>query len=236
MKNAPRHTPATLGLFSTLLLLAAPAALIAADPLPAPVMNALRRALDADATWMLQKTLPSPPIMLVSTGVVSCCADTGIVWRTLGPIPSTVTMTTNTLSVVSEDTNTTTPLRDLPHYARIRDTTKRLLAGDSRPLTSMVETQWLPAPTPEDSWTLTMRLRNAGQNPLFTSLVLTGGETLDRATFMCPDGSVLALSFSETGLGTHSLWRSGDESSTAEKSDSPPPAEAPAEDSADKAR
>ena len=199
----------------------APAALRAAKPLPETVSAALRRALDADASWTLQKTLVNPPVMLVSTGVVSCCAGTGIVWRTLAPFPSTMTMTEESLSIESEDTNETKALRDLPHYARIRDMADRLAAGDSRPLMSMMEAQWLPAPAPDALWMLSLRPRNASAMPLFTSLTLSGRDTLDRATFLCPDGGTIALSFTETGRGTHSLWRPA---APAE-----PPAEKPAE-------
>ena len=164
--------------FRPLLLLAAALLLSlgrAAEPAEACRL-ALRRALDADASWTMEKRSPALKRPLKSRGTVSCDRDRGICWRTEAPFLHTITITAGAMAFTTAQGTSTKTADDLPHYARI---------------SSLTALRLIP-------------IRQARR--LFEEVRLSGGETLTEAELLAPDGTRIHLHFTELGRATHRLW------------------------------
>ncbi len=189
-----------------LLLLAAALTLSlgwAAEPAEA-FRVALRRALDADASWSMEKRSPALKRPLKSRGTVSCALGRGICWRTEAPFLHTITITPEAMTFTTAQGTSTKTADDLPHYAQISTLTAAFARGEEAAFDNLVS-EVEPLPAPEGRWQLRLvPVRQARR--LFEEVLLSGGETLDEAELHAPDGTQIHLHFTETGRGTHSLW------------------------------
>lgn len=165
---------------------------------------ALRRALDADASWTMEKTSPALKRPLKSRGTVSCALGRGICWRTEAPFLHTITITSESMAFATAQGTSIKSADDLPHYARISTLTAAFARGEEAAFDDLVsEIESLPAP--EGRWQLRLvPVRQARR--LFTEILLSGGETLDEAELHAPDGTQIHLHFTELGRGTRRLW------------------------------
>lgn len=192
--------------FRPLLLLAAALLLSlgrAAEPAEACRL-ALRRALDADASWTMEKRSPALKRPLKSRGTVSCDRDRGICWRTEAPFLHTITITASAMAFTTAQGTSTKTADDLPHYARMSSLTAAFARGEETAFDDLVSAVE-PLPAPEGQWSLRLiPIRQARR--LFEEVRLSGGETLTEAELLAPDGTRIHLHFTELGRATHRLW------------------------------
>ena len=174
--------------------------------IPSSCESALRRALDADAAFRMERRLPDSTRTLVSTGIVSCAANRGIVWDVRHPFASSVTMTTNAMVFVDEDEGRRVkPLKELPHYEDLRKQTDSFLAGDPKAFDGVfsVTTRF----TDEGGWILTLVPSSNAMKRLLTEVELHGDRTLDKAVIKSGDGGSATIVFTELGRRTRVLWK-----------------------------
>lgn len=216
-----------------LLLAAFAAAAPAAEREPPPrFAAALERALDSDAEWTMAKRLASPPIALVSTGSVSCCAGRGIAWETRAPFMQLIRMTTNEMIFVTERDTVVKRLDESPYYGRIRAEADRFMAGARDSFSRAFDWEWEPSPEAPDGlriaagssqqddstasrnqqsashqWRMTVRPKEARLAKFMPRAVLVGSETLESATLFYADGSAAEIHFRETARHGHALWK-----------------------------
>ncbi len=164
----------------------------------------LARALDADAAWTLERVVPGLESPLVSTGVVSCCAGSGIVWRVDAPFFSEVCMLGDAMVFSDEDGVRRKAAKDLPQYDRIRKQTDAFLAGDAHAFDGAFD---LRACDTVDGWTLTLTPTVGAMKRLFTQVELAGDKRLERVTLKTADGGESRICFFEKAQGAHELWK-----------------------------
>lgn len=188
-----------------LVLLCGLAFLSFAAELPPCAVKAFRRALDADAAWVLERRFADSARTLVSTGLVSCAVGRGIVWDVRHPFPSSVTMTTNAMIFVDDGGRREKSLDDLPHYAEIRAMTDAFVGGDEKAFDGvfdLVTEQRVGA-----GWRMTLTPDVRAMRRLFMSIELSGAETITNVLLKTADGGSSAIRFTELSQGTHSLWK-----------------------------
>ncbi|MCQ2388568.1 MAG: hypothetical protein MJ138_02525 [Kiritimatiellae bacterium] len=164
----------------------------------------LAHALDADAAWTLERFVPGLPAPLVSTGVVSCCAGSGIVWRVESPFFSEVRMLGDAMVFSDEDGVRRKTAKELPQYDRIRRQTDAFLAGDAHAFDGAFD---LRACDTADGWTLTLEPAVGAMKRLFAKVELAGGERLESVTLKTADGGESRIRFSGHAQGAHGLWK-----------------------------
>ncbi len=172
--------------------------------IPSACEAALRRALDADAAFRMERRFPNMNRTLISTGVVSCATGRGIVWDVRHPFPSSVTMTTNAMIRVDDGLRTTKALSELPHYDDLRRKTDAFAAGDAHAFDGLFD---VTVKGDDANWTLTLKPSARALRRLLAEVSVSGGETFDRAVLTAADGGVTTIIFTELGRGVHSLWK-----------------------------
>ncbi|MGN0887068.1 MAG: hypothetical protein ACI4RT_08755 [Candidatus Spyradenecus sp.] len=200
MFRSPRHYLRPLFLLVAALSLCP----VQAAEAPEACRLALRRALDADASWTMEKHAPALKHPLKSRGTVSCDRDRGICWRTEAPFLHTITITADAMAFTTAQGTSTKTADDLPHYARISALTAAFARGEETAFDDLVSAIE-PLPAPEGQWSLRLiPIRQARR--LFEEVRLSGGETLTEAELLAPDGTRIHLHFTELGRATHCLW------------------------------
>ena len=181
--------------------------LAAAEPtaLPAGFVEGMRRALDADGAWTMEKTVPALKRPLKSSGLVSCFRGKGFIWVTERPFRHEIRITPEAMTFASVGNRSERKAADLPYYEEICALTDRFAAGERGALADFfdeVEGSALEG----GRWRVRLvPVRQARR--LFAEVELTGGETLDSAVLRAPDGTVISLVFRELGRATHRLWQ-----------------------------
>ena len=193
-------------LLALISLLTAPLSTPAAETVVAreKIAPVLQSCLDSDASWTLEKRLPGFDEPLVSTGRVSCAKGLGVVWETLSPFPATTRITPLWRIIEEDGVCTTNSLVDLPHYGRIHDLVEALSQGDTAPLEKAFLV--LAETTDSGAWTMTLTPRDSRAKQLFSSIVLSGAASVERAVLKSEDGAETDIRFTQTGTGTHTLW------------------------------
>ena len=192
--------------FLLVLVLLAVSGVAAALTIPSSCETALRRTLDADAEWRMERLLTGAARPLVSKGVVSCFMDRGIIWETRAPIASTATMTTNSVVFIDRHGRQEKPLAELPHYATIRRQAEAFLAGDDKAFDEYfaVDTEM----TDDGSWRLTFRPVSWQLKRFITDLVVTITDArVTKVVIRSEKGGTSTITFRETGWKTHALWK-----------------------------
>lgn len=171
----------------------------AAADIPVPCTAALRRSLSSSAAWKMERRLPDSERVLVSTGTVECVTGERIVWKTLHPFPSSVSMSTDSMVFADEDSTRVKPLSDLPHYAEIKRRTDAFVSGDKNAFTGLFELK--ARMSSEDGWTVVLSPCVRAMRRLFSSVTLTGRGSLDSAVLTTEDGGCSTISFKELPRG-----------------------------------
>lgn len=189
-----------------LLFWALPVAALAAETFVAreKIAPVLQRCLDSDASWSMEKRSPGEIQPLVSTGTVSCAKGQGVAWQTLSPFPALTRITPLWRITEEEGICTTNSLAELPHYEQVHAFVEALSEGDS----SALETHFLvlAETTDHGTWSLTLTPRNSRVKRFFSTIVLSGAESVEQAVMTSEDGSATVIRFSQQGVGAHSLW------------------------------
>lgn len=194
-----RHFLSTIATFS---LLVSPCLLRADSTPPQPFINALQRALDADASWVMVKTVATLPRPLVSSGVVSCFAGKGIRWETRLPFPVRIEMNKTEL-LLAHGNDQPTP-EDVPHYAKIREAVDHLLAGETDAFSSIFKQETLPA---TNGWSILLQPTESHLAQFLHEVRLSGAKDLTYAQFLFHDGSLTKIHFTPTAHAAHNLWK-----------------------------
>ena len=157
---------------------------------------ALRRALNGQADWTMERTLGAGGRTLHSSGTVTCVMQSGIVWRVTAPFASSVAMTTEAMIFEDDEEETRVkPLAELPYYAEIRKKTDAFAAGDAKAFDGLFA---LTSETlPEGGWRLVMKPEVKAMERLFTEIVLTGNSLPTNAVLKTADGGASVIRFQE---------------------------------------
>ncbi|MDO4528539.1 MAG: hypothetical protein Q4C03_07155 [bacterium] len=182
------------------------AALSCGAELPTRFVQAMQRALDADATWTMTKTLPQLSKPLISSGEVSCWQTKGMIWKTLLPWEEEIHLFKTSMTFISEDATETKAYDEMPYYEDICEATDDFLAGDMDAFDDLFDWTWQEGDG--GAWTMTLEVEYRQMHRLFKTITLTGNDVLETVTFVSDDESKgkTHLRFSETGCTTHSLW------------------------------
>lgn len=177
-----------------------------AKELPGRFITAVQRALDADATWTMTKTMPQLQTPLVSSGQVSCWREKGMIWKTLEPWEEEIRLFKTSMTFIIEDEVTTKSYDDMPYYEDICEATDDFLAGDMDAFSDLFDWTWQE--DENGAWTMILAVEYRQMHRLFKTITLTGNDVLETVTFVSDDESKgkTHLRFSETGCTTHSLW------------------------------
>ena len=177
-----------------------------AKAIPERFVSALQRALDADATWEMTKTLPQAKHAITSSGLASCWQEKGMIWKTLEPFEEEIRMAKTEMTFIVDDEVEVKPYDEMPYYEAICDATDDFLKGDTDAFDDLFDWTWEAGDG--DSWTMILKVRYRQMRRLFTTITLTGRETLETVTFLSGDASKgqIHLKFNETSRGQHTLW------------------------------
>jgi len=162
-------------------------------------LSALQTALNSDATWAMERTLPGAARVLRSSGEVSCKIGRGIVWKVKEPFESSVEMTTNAMVFVDEDGRRVKSLGELPHYADIRRATDAFAAGDAKAFDgvfSMSEQE-----LPDGGWKLVLKPDVSAMERLFASVEVSGARLPTNVVMRTADGGLSTIRFKERAVG-----------------------------------
>jgi outer membrane lipoprotein-sorting protein len=189
----------------TLLLLSA--AFVGAKEIPTRFVSALQRALDADATWVMTKTLPDLKQPILSTGSVSCWKEKGMVWKTLTPFEEEIRITKESITLLIDDEVETQSCDEMPYYSDICEATDAFLEGDTEAFEDLFDWTWQSA-SETSAWTMTLEVKPRQMRRLFKTITLSGNETLEAVTFVSGDKKMGSthLRFTETKDSHHALW------------------------------
>lgn len=154
---------------------------------------AMRKALNERAAWTMERRLAGSARTLVSSGTVTCVAQSGIVWRVTSPFASSVAMTTNAMTFADDEGVRVKPLAELPHYADIRERTDAFAAGDAAAFDGIFEVT--AAPLPGGGWRLHLKPEISAMERLFTEIELTGATLPTNAVLRTADGGSCTIRF-----------------------------------------
>lgn len=179
---------------------------IEAKEIPTRFVTAVQRALDADATWTMQKWMPSLSAPLCSTGEVSCWPGKGIVWKTMEPWEEEIRLLKESMTFMADGDVETKSYDEMPYYEDICEATDDFLAGDTEAFDDLFKWTWHEEES--GAWEMTLEVHYRQMRRLFKTITLTGNETLETITFVAEDKAKgkTNLKFTETGRATHSLW------------------------------
>jgi len=164
---------------------------------PPACVTALRAALDGRADWTMERHFAQGGRPLVSSGTVTCVAQSGIVWRVTAPFESTVAMTTNAMTFTDEEGTRVKALSEMPHYADIRGKTDAFAAGDETAFEGLFDLtgETLPA----GGWRLVLKPEVSAMERLFTEVELTGNALPTNAVLKTAEGGRSVIRFSTKG-------------------------------------
>ncbi len=175
-----------------------------AAEIPERFSAAVRRAMDADAEWVMTKKLASAQLELESSGQVSCCAGRGIVWQTQEPLMSQIRMTTNSMEFVHEHYTEVKPLKQLQHYGQLRKMVDDFVAGDAKAFDREFSFEWSSAPN--GGWKMAVTPQRSQIAKFLRRAELFGSETLERVELSYASGDEVRLKFKELSGSKHRLW------------------------------
>lgn len=167
--------------------------------------SALRRALDADASWKMERKLAGSDRTLVSTGLVSCASQKGIVWDVRFPFAERISMTKDKMVFADEDGRREKSLSELPHYARIREACDAFLGGDSGAFKAMVDMEFSPGEN--GGWKAVFKPSNWRARRIMEEVEIVGDSTVDRIVMRTKGGGITKIEFKEISRSTHLLWK-----------------------------
>lgn len=179
--------------------------LYGAEPqIPKGVQAALRRAIEADATWCMKKRVPALKRPLISRGQVSCKVGAGFIWVTEYPFRHEIRITPQTMTFLKPGEKIVKSADDLPYYKQICALTDAFSEGRTEPFEKLFRNVSVIVGE-NGGWELRLEPIQQVQN-LFSSVRLFGKNTLERAWFRSPDGTEMVLDFCEVGYQTARLW------------------------------
>lgn len=167
--------------------------------------SALRRALDADASWKMERKLEGSNRTLVSTGLVSCAAQKGIIWDMRFPFAEKIAMTTDRMVFTDEDGRREKTLSELPHYSRMREACDAFLAGDSDAFKAIVDIEISAGE--HGGWKAVFKPSNRNMRRIMEEVEMTGDETVERIVMRTKGGGITKIEFKEISRSTHLLWK-----------------------------
>lgn len=175
-------------------MIAALSAIFAATVFAAPE-SAMRRALDADADWSLERRLGGSAMVFKSSGIVRCRKGEGIEWKTTSPFESSVTMTRSSMIFEDEDGRRVKNLSELSHYEEIREATDRFANGDRSAFDGVFELKC--EELPDGGWRLKLVPAVAAMRTLISEVVLSGAALPTNAVLKTADGGISRIAFKE---------------------------------------
>ena len=163
--------------------------------LPSSCETAIKRAFNARATWVMERTLPGSVKSLVSTGIVSFVVRKGICWQVCHPFCESITMSTNEMIFADEDSRRVKPLSQLPHYAELQKACDSFYYGDTKAFDDVFDAS--VAFSSNGLWTVTLSPSVRAMRRLIKSVELSGRDTIEKALIYTGDGGKSLIKFQE---------------------------------------
>ncbi len=162
----------------------------------AQVLPRFRAALaqSTRATWTASRKNLATGATLTSSGEVLFRPNDSIVWTTLAPFPSMVTMEKTRMVFADEDETRVKPLEDLPHYKEIRERTDAFIAGDNAAFDSIF-TVTACAVKPTGEWHLVLEPAVSAMKRLLTHVELSGRDDLQKVVMTSGRGEKIFITF-----------------------------------------
>lgn len=167
--------------------------------------NALKRALDSDASWVMEKKLPGSSKTLVATGIVSCAANSGIVWQVRHPFCSSLRMTKTEMEIDDGETRTVRKLAEYPRYDCIRKSCDAFLAGDDKAFDGFFDVE--TSVEADGSWKLALKPSAIGLRRMLGTFEIFGSNVVTKVVMRSKTGGESVIRFTETATSGHSLWK-----------------------------
>jgi hypothetical protein len=168
--------------------------------------NALRRALDSDASWTSVKTAENSPLKIKSEGKVSCIKGGGIFWQMIKPVKSSITMEAGQMKFEDSKGVRTVAASEMPHYREIRKAVDGFFEGGSAPLEKLFKVK---VDEHGEGWRAVLVPKRRDIGYIVKSIVLSGAVTLDEAVFTFNSGEVSSFRFSELPRSSVSTGKGG---------------------------
>jgi hypothetical protein len=172
--------------------------------MPVSFESALRRALDADASWTMTKTFSDSPVSIKLSGTVSCAKGKGIIWQGEKPFASRIEMTAKEMIFDTPQTQRRASVSELDFYEDIRSAVDEFLAGKEMMFEEIFE---VSANENGGSWRVGLTPKRSDMRSIIKSVMLEGSNTVERAVFNYRSGEKAVFQFKETGRGEHALWK-----------------------------
>ncbi len=155
----------------------------------------MRRALSSSATWRMERTVPGTDRVFKSSGDVACDlgGGGGIVWRTLAPFASTVSMRKDAMVFEDEDGRREKPAGDMPHYEDIRKATDAFAAGDDGAFARVFDTS--ASALPGGRWKIVMKPRGSAAGKLVEYAAIEGAGLPETVVIRAANGGESRISF-----------------------------------------
>lgn len=162
----------------------------------AHVLPRFRAALaqSTHATWTASRKNLDLGTTLTSSGAVVFRPNDSIVWTTLAPFPSTVTMAKTQMIFVDEDETRVKPLEDLPYYKEIRERTDAFIAGDDAAF-DRIFTMTACEVKSSGEWRLELEPAVSAMKRLLTHVELSGHADLQKVVMTSGRGEKILIRF-----------------------------------------
>lgn len=160
--------------------------------------RALRRALESDASWTMEKTWENSPLKIKGEGSVSCVKGGGIVWRSVKPAVSSITMEAERMKFEDSRGTRIADASEMPHYREIRKAVDGFFDGGGAPMERLFK---VTAEKSGCGWRAVLVPKRRDLKHIVKSVELSGAQTLDRAVFSFGSGETSTFTFSELPRG-----------------------------------
>lgn len=158
-------------------------------------LSALQHAFDASADWKMDRRLAGSKRVFTTSGTVTCKSGEGIVWTVLRPFESSVTMGKEEMVFEDEDGKRVKPLKELPHYAHLREATDKFVAGDNHAFDEIFEIE--ESTLDDGGWKLKLTPRVRAMKRLIEEVEVSGSTMPTNVVMKAGDGSQSVIRFKE---------------------------------------
>lgn len=163
---------------------------------PGAFLEALERALDSEASWTMERSLPGTSRTICSSGIVECKAGRGIAWKTLEPFAVRVEMRAEGMIFEDEDGRRFRPAESVPHYGEIRAAADAVAAGEGvAALEHAFRLEELPCG--EGGWRVELVPHNREFREFLPGIELSGAFMPTGAVLRTRGGGVTSIRFEE---------------------------------------
>ena len=154
--------------------------------------SALRRALNSGAEWKMSKTFADSPLVVKSSGTVSCVKAEGIVWKTDMPASLEISMDRSGMTLRKMDGSRTS--LEMPNYQSIRKAIDRFAEGEAASLDELFKAE---ISAKDGRWTANLTPKRRDMRMILKSASVSGRKTIETVKFDYASGECAVFEFVE---------------------------------------